>query len=242
MSLRTKLDMKQQRQSDGYILLSQAPPKKDLIIEDSSPSSDSSESKDDDKVPPLPLLPPPEQCDWCISSTGCLAPELPLQNCQKETCHHKVHHLCQNQWHESVGYESTTIAKYCHHHDDGYINKFANPTEVTDGYTPKVVRQNANGDIFFSSSSEEEEEEKATNANVAAAKNNAADDETDDVADTTAKNEDIDSDNKVDDDEYDSGDSRSEAELVVMIIIFFVKREKCQNTVTESIVTQSLAG
>ena len=62
------------------------------------------------------------------------------------------------------------------------------------------------------------------------------------MADTTAKNEDIDSDNKVDDDEYDSGDSRSEAELVVMIIIFFVKREKCQNTVTESIVTQSLAG
>ena len=68
-------------------------PKKGHIIEDLSPSlssSDSSESNDNDMVPPLPplpLLPLPEQCDWCISNTGCVTPELPLQNSQKENCH-----------------------------------------------------------------------------------------------------------------------------------------------------------
>ena len=86
-SLRTKLDMTTIEAKWWIHFIVPSTTQKNLIIEDSLPSRDSSESNDDEEVPLLPPLPPPEQCDWCISSTGCFAPELPLQNCQKENCH-----------------------------------------------------------------------------------------------------------------------------------------------------------
>lgn len=141
-----------------------------------------------------------------------------------------VHHLCQNTWHASVQYEPATIARYCRLHDKLYPLMFREQAQA------EVPIQNAKGDIFYSSESEDEDDSAGiavstadadavadADADVDAdvvvndvenANNDAA---TDDVVDITEdKNVDIADDDQEDedDDEYDSGDDRSEAELL----------------------------
>ena len=70
------------------------------------------------------------QCDWRLSTTGCVAPELPQQECQREGCAIMVHHLCQNNWHESINYDPPTIGRYCRIHDGKYASSQQLPLSV----------------------------------------------------------------------------------------------------------------
>ncbi len=115
-------------------------------------------------LPPLlpPLSPPqPHQkhanhCDWWMSDTCCIAPELPLQKCQMEDCNRMVHHLCQNTWHESKQYEPHSIARYCRLHDKLYHIMF--PAQAAlDVTVDDPISLNAKSDIFYGSSSEAED-------------------------------------------------------------------------------------
>jgi hypothetical protein len=73
-------------------------------------------------MPPLPegQEPAGQECDWRLSATGCVHPELVPLKCQREGCNVLVHHLCQNNWHESIMYEPDTIARFCRIHDTRY--------------------------------------------------------------------------------------------------------------------------
>ena len=84
-------------------------------------------------IPSLPTVlesAAPAQCDWRFSPIGCVAPELPQQECQHEGCAVMVHHLCQNKWHESINYEPPTIARFCRMHDLKYASSRQLPLSV----------------------------------------------------------------------------------------------------------------
>jgi hypothetical protein len=136
-------------------------------ISDTGGGKKDAQSAVNQKLPPplpllLPLLPPPQphqkhanHCDWGMSATCCIAPELPLQKCQMEDCNRMVHHLCQNTWHESKHYEPNSISRYCRLHDELYRIMF--PDQAADDVTVDPFCQNAKGDIFYGSLSEAED-------------------------------------------------------------------------------------
>lgn len=70
------------------------------------------------------------QCDWRFSKIGCVAPELPQEECQREGCAVMVHHLCQNEWHQSIDYEPPTIGRFCRIHDVKYASSCQLPLSV----------------------------------------------------------------------------------------------------------------
>ena len=151
-------------------------------------------------------------CDWWMSSTLCVASELPLEKYQKEDCNKMAHHLHQNTWHASIEYESSTISKYCQLHDTIYQIMHLHQAQAEYVMVPF---QNNNCDIFYSSTSQDEDDAIVGADDAVAAVDadtvsnnveNANNDADDDMVDTTAKTLDNAEVEDIDDDEYDSGD------------------------------------